>query len=256
MESEIQAKAGIEARRGGGASGATGRVRDGELTLVPLFPLAQCWYRECLADDLSIVYLLVADSSALIPSARCRDRSSLDVSRRFSPSPVRRALTVFAGGRLTLLLPGPPNSPSPFSDDSGIIGSVISAEYTHFHDYFNSPNENQTGAIVSLFAGGCCQCPSLSLCSRSSLSHVGAIAERALSLSFSRSQSLELPPPGTLPTRLEGSARSSSERPSPPSDVRSRLLPSTSACSWPVDSSREWTLSTLPSSRRQLQPCR
>lgn len=66
------------------------------------------------------------------------------------------------------------------SDDSGIIGSVISENYTFFHEYFNDPSETSefpdkarliatkeaefgtcfvsvlvTGAIVSVFAGGC-----------------------------------------------------------------------------------------------------
>jgi hypothetical protein len=40
-------------------------------------------------------------------------------------------------------------------DDSGIIGSVISANYNHFHDYFHHPSENALGAIVALLAGGC-----------------------------------------------------------------------------------------------------
>lgn len=34
------------------------------------------------------------------------------------------------------------------------IGSVISKSYTEFHDYFNHPNDQITGAIVSVFAGG------------------------------------------------------------------------------------------------------
>ncbi|EJD39501.1 general substrate transporter [Auricularia subglabra TFB-10046 SS5] len=42
-----------------------------------------------------------------------------------------------------------------FGYDSGIIGSVISREFTHFHDYFDSPDAALTGAIVSTFAGGC-----------------------------------------------------------------------------------------------------
>ncbi|GFZ47085.1 hypothetical protein JCM24511_04827 [Saitozyma sp. JCM 24511] len=41
-----------------------------------------------------------------------------------------------------------------FGYDSGIIGSVISKSYTEFHDYFNHPNDQITGAIVSVFAGG------------------------------------------------------------------------------------------------------
>jgi sugar porter (SP) family MFS transporter len=42
-----------------------------------------------------------------------------------------------------------------FGYDSGIIGSVISSGYTHFHEYFDHPDANLTGAIVSTFAGGC-----------------------------------------------------------------------------------------------------
>ncbi|ORY20790.1 general substrate transporter [Naematelia encephala] len=41
-----------------------------------------------------------------------------------------------------------------FGYDSGIISSVISANYTHFHSYFNEPKQNIIGAIVSVFAGG------------------------------------------------------------------------------------------------------
>lgn len=41
-----------------------------------------------------------------------------------------------------------------FGYDSGIVGSVISPAYVHFHDYFNAPSEGVLGAIVSLFAGG------------------------------------------------------------------------------------------------------
>lgn len=40
-----------------------------------------------------------------------------------------------------------------FGYDSGIIGSVISANYTQFHDYFK-PTPSIIGAIVSVFAGG------------------------------------------------------------------------------------------------------
>ncbi|KAG8842563.1 hypothetical protein FRB91_004102, partial [Serendipita sp. 411] len=39
--------------------------------------------------------------------------------------------------------------------DSGIIGSVVSAEFDQFHKYFNQPNDDIIGAIVSTFAGGC-----------------------------------------------------------------------------------------------------
>jgi len=41
-----------------------------------------------------------------------------------------------------------------FGYDSGIIGSVISGSYTHFHDYFEAPKAGVIGAIVSLFAAG------------------------------------------------------------------------------------------------------
>ncbi|KAL7412590.1 major facilitator superfamily domain-containing protein [Mrakia frigida] len=41
-----------------------------------------------------------------------------------------------------------------FGYDSGIIGSVISPEFIHFHNYFDQPSTKITGAIVSLFAGG------------------------------------------------------------------------------------------------------
>ncbi|KAK1924540.1 general substrate transporter [Papiliotrema laurentii] len=41
-----------------------------------------------------------------------------------------------------------------FGYDSGIIGSVISPGYTHFHDYFDAPSDSVIGAIVSVFAGG------------------------------------------------------------------------------------------------------
>jgi MFS family permease len=41
-----------------------------------------------------------------------------------------------------------------FGYDSGIIGSVISGSYVHFHDYFDAPSEGVIGAIVSLFAAG------------------------------------------------------------------------------------------------------
>ena len=43
-----------------------------------------------------------------------------------------------------------------FGYDSGIIGSVISPGYTHFHDYFDAPSDSVIGAIVSVFAGGAC----------------------------------------------------------------------------------------------------
>lgn len=42
-----------------------------------------------------------------------------------------------------------------FADDSGIIGSVISPNFTYFHTYFDHPNDAETGAIVSLLAAGC-----------------------------------------------------------------------------------------------------
>jgi len=41
-----------------------------------------------------------------------------------------------------------------FGYDSGIIGSVISTNYEHFHDYFHKPGPGILGAIVSVFAGG------------------------------------------------------------------------------------------------------
>ncbi len=41
-----------------------------------------------------------------------------------------------------------------FGYDSGIIGSVISESYDNFHEYFDHPEENVTGAVVSVFAGG------------------------------------------------------------------------------------------------------
>jgi hypothetical protein len=50
-----------------------------------------------------------------------------------------------------------------FGYDSGIIASVISAEYDQFQDYFQTGTDqagnpivgsNITGAIVSVFAGG------------------------------------------------------------------------------------------------------
>lgn len=41
-----------------------------------------------------------------------------------------------------------------FGYDSGIIGSVISESYDNFHEYFDHPGENVTGAVVSVFAGG------------------------------------------------------------------------------------------------------
>ncbi|KAF8680993.1 General substrate transporter [Rhizoctonia solani] len=39
--------------------------------------------------------------------------------------------------------------------DSGIIGSVISPNFKQFHEYFNEPNDEILGAVVSTFAGGC-----------------------------------------------------------------------------------------------------
>lgn len=42
-----------------------------------------------------------------------------------------------------------------FGYDSGIIGSVVSAEFDQFHSYFKQPNDDIIGAIVSTFAGGC-----------------------------------------------------------------------------------------------------
>ncbi|KIM29846.1 hypothetical protein M408DRAFT_328641 [Serendipita vermifera MAFF 305830] len=42
-----------------------------------------------------------------------------------------------------------------FGYDSGIIGSVVSKEFHHFHDFFDSPSDSIIGAIVSTFAGGC-----------------------------------------------------------------------------------------------------
>ncbi|CUA71938.1 High-affinity glucose transporter [Kluyveromyces lactis NRRL Y-1140] [Rhizoctonia solani] len=42
-----------------------------------------------------------------------------------------------------------------FGYDSGIIGSVISPNFKHFHEYFNNPNDDILGAVVSTFAGGC-----------------------------------------------------------------------------------------------------
>ncbi|CUA68692.1 putative quinate permease [Rhizoctonia solani] len=42
-----------------------------------------------------------------------------------------------------------------FGYDSGIIGSVISPNFKEFHKYFNNPNDNTLGAVVSTFAGGC-----------------------------------------------------------------------------------------------------
>lgn len=45
-----------------------------------------------------------------------------------------------------------------FGYDSGIISSVISANYTYFQEYFGGEDgvvdANITGAIVSVFAGG------------------------------------------------------------------------------------------------------
>ncbi|GFZ48519.1 hypothetical protein JCM24511_06267 [Saitozyma sp. JCM 24511] len=41
-----------------------------------------------------------------------------------------------------------------FGYDSGIIGSVISANYDQFHLYFDHPSDAILGAIVSVFAGG------------------------------------------------------------------------------------------------------
>ncbi|QRW15934.1 Sugar (and other) transporter [Rhizoctonia solani] len=42
-----------------------------------------------------------------------------------------------------------------FGYDSGIIGSVISPNFKQFHEYFNEPNDEILGAVVSTFAGGC-----------------------------------------------------------------------------------------------------
>ncbi|CAE6487225.1 unnamed protein product [Rhizoctonia solani] len=42
-----------------------------------------------------------------------------------------------------------------FGYDSGIIGSVISPNFKKFHEYFNNPNDELLGAVVSTFAGGC-----------------------------------------------------------------------------------------------------
>ncbi|KEP54954.1 putative MFS sugar transporter [Rhizoctonia solani 123E] len=42
-----------------------------------------------------------------------------------------------------------------FGYDSGIIGSVISPNFKKFHEFFNNPNDNILGAVVSTFAGGC-----------------------------------------------------------------------------------------------------
>ncbi|CAE6424644.1 unnamed protein product [Rhizoctonia solani] len=42
-----------------------------------------------------------------------------------------------------------------FGYDSGIIGSVISPNFKKFHEYFNEPNHELLGAVVSTFAGGC-----------------------------------------------------------------------------------------------------
>ncbi|TXT13409.1 hypothetical protein VHUM_00776 [Vanrija humicola] len=41
-----------------------------------------------------------------------------------------------------------------FGYDSGIISSVISPSYTHFHSYFNNPSDSIIGAIVAVFGGG------------------------------------------------------------------------------------------------------
>ncbi|CCO26567.1 High-affinity glucose transporter [Rhizoctonia solani AG-1 IB] len=42
-----------------------------------------------------------------------------------------------------------------FGYDSGIIGSVISPNFKKFHEYFNEPDDELLGAVVSTFAGGC-----------------------------------------------------------------------------------------------------
>jgi hypothetical protein len=50
-----------------------------------------------------------------------------------------------------------------FGYDSGIIGSVISANYDQFHLYFDHPSDAILGAIVSVFAGGAfCESPNRS----------------------------------------------------------------------------------------------
>ncbi|CUA70978.1 High-affinity glucose transporter [Kluyveromyces lactis NRRL Y-1140] [Rhizoctonia solani] len=40
-----------------------------------------------------------------------------------------------------------------FGYDSGIIGSVISPNFKHFHEYFDNPNDDILGAVVSTIAG-------------------------------------------------------------------------------------------------------
>jgi sugar porter (SP) family MFS transporter len=42
-----------------------------------------------------------------------------------------------------------------FGYDSGIIGSVVSKQFSYFQTFFNNPGPNIVGAIVSTFAGGC-----------------------------------------------------------------------------------------------------
>lgn len=42
-----------------------------------------------------------------------------------------------------------------FGYDSGIIGSVVSSEFTFFRSFFDNPSDGIIGAIVSTFAGGC-----------------------------------------------------------------------------------------------------
>lgn len=89
-----------------------------------------------------------------------------------------------------------------FGYDSGIIGSVISANYREFHNYFDQPKDNVTGAIVSVFAGGAfCEKTAQDALSRPCRSHSNA--------PFSRSQSAPSSP-AHAPTRSAVNARSSS----------------------------------------------
>jgi len=71
------------------------------------------------------------------------DTAHLAAARQAKPALINYVAAIFAAIGSFL-----------FGYDSGIIGSVISDSYTNFHDYFNHPDPNITGAVVSVFAGG------------------------------------------------------------------------------------------------------
>lgn len=87
---------------------------------------------------------------------RCEARTDVETHRSLRSSrPSDPSFSVSARRR---------SRPCPHADlfaagyDSGIIGSVVSKSYTHFHNYFSahgSVDDNIIGAIVSVFAGGC-----------------------------------------------------------------------------------------------------